>query len=939
MRTRLVFATLPVVALLWLGIGTYLRQTHQAGLEGAEQDTRNMSHAFEENIRRTIEAIDTTIRAARVARAREGARFDLAAWERDSGLTRELTLQISLIDRNGDVIETNLDKMVGKRASVADREHFRLPRDTPGDALFISRPVLGRVSNRWSVQFVRKMFDAAGAFDGVIVGSLDPAFLSRFCTSLDIGNGALLLLGRDGIVRSGAPEAVAKLGDDLSESLVMTGASITTHGTVRTIGTRDGVERTFSWRGVEPYGLIVAVGVSTEDALIDYRRDLNAGIAMGIAVTVLSLIVSAALARNRRQVTQSREILRAAVENISQGLLVVDARRRVPVLNARAAELLELPRHLMRPAIEFDSLLEWQIEAGEFDGHDASAARMLAESGGIEGGTNTYQYTRRNGTVLEIRTKVLETGLAVRTLTDITAQQHAAHVLAEARDAAEAAARARSEFLAVMSHEIRTPLNGVIGVAGLLQGMDMGEAQRDYVRIIRQSGDHLLELINDILDFSRLDAGRMELEALDFDPDALMRGVVDMFLPQAMTKGLVLSATVADAVPAAVTGDPGRLRQILLNLVGNAIKFTDHGRVGLNLTHEARDDGRVRLVFAVADTGIGIVQDAIDRMFQEFTQADGSISRRFGGSGLGLTICRRLVELMGGSIGVESQPGVGSKFRFDVTLPIAVARADVGIRTVAGGNPDATAATPLYVLLAEDNATNRLVALRLLERLGHRADAVGNGAEAIAALQLVHYDLILMDVMMPEMDGLTATRHVRATEQPHARIPIVGLTAGSGAESLAACLNAGMDVVATKPVTLERLQLAIAQALDAARPQTPQPETNTSRLSELAAMLGPDAVAEIVQTFAEDTRTNVEVLRLAAVTSDVVTTRRTAHSVAGAARNVGAETLADQASMLEENGASMSQPAIADLIAMMQVELERVLKGLEQQRAQLSIAG
>lgn len=269
-------------------------------------------------------------------------------------------------------------------------------------------------------------------------------------------------------------------------------------------------------------------------------------------------------------------------------------------------------------------------------------------------------------------------------------------------------------------------------------------------------------------------------------------------------------------------------------------------------------------------------------------------------------------------------------------LPTAEIRVDSRGAGAVARNEEPVPACTLQILLAEDNATNRLVALRLLERLGHRADAVGNGAEAIAALQHVHYDLILMDVMMPEMDGLTATRHVRATEQPDARIPIVGLTAGSGAESLAACLNAGMDVVTTKPVTLERLQLAITQALDAARPQT-SPETNTPRLSELAAMLGPDAVAEIVQTFAEDTRMNVEVLRLAAVAADVITTRRTAHSVAGAARNVGAETLAGQASMLEENGATMGQPAIAELIATMQVELERVLKGLEQQRAQLSV--
>jgi signal transduction histidine kinase/CheY-like chemotaxis protein len=819
MRFRFALATVPVVLLLWLGIGGYLLQKHNADLESAEQESRNLTHAFEENIRRTVEAIDTTIRAVRVARAHDAGQFDLATWERESGLMRELTLQVSLIDRTGDILVTNLDKMTGKRASIADREHFRVPRDTPADELFISRPVVGRISGRWSVQFVRKLFDASGAFDGVIVASLDPAFLSRFYPSLDIGRGALLLLGRDGIVRSAAPETVGKLDDDLSETAIMAGASAAAHGTVRTTGTMDGIERIFSWRRVDPYGLVVAVGLSSVDALTGYRRNMQGCIGIGLGVTVLILLVSAALARNRRDVMLSREMLRAAVENISQGLLVVDAQRRVPVLNARAAELLALPPHLTRSGVEFDSLLEWQLEAGEFAGQDATAVRNLVESGGIDRGTSVYHRTRRNGTVLEIRTKVLDTGLAVRTFTDITEQEHTARVLADARDAAEAAARARSEFLAVMSHEIRTPLNGVIGVAGLLEDMELGSAQRDYVRLIRQSGDHLLELINDILDFSRLEADRVDLEDTSFDPRALMQGVMGMFLTQASTKGLQLTAIAADNVPAAVSGDPARLRQILYNLIGNAVKFTDRGWVGLALTHEPLDDGRVRLLFSVADSGIGIIPEAIERMFQEFTQMDGSISRRFGGSGLGLAICRRLIELMGGSIAVESQPGAGSTFHFDVTLK----RAEAAPSANSAAEPEPEAARSLRILLAEDNPTNQLVALRLLERLGHQADAVANGAEAIDAAASTRYDLILMDVMMPEMDGLTATRQIRTAERPEARIAIVGLTAGSSMENLTACLDAGMDAVTTKPVTLARLRAAIAEGLGAVGYHPPRP--------------------------------------------------------------------------------------------------------------------
>jgi signal transduction histidine kinase/DNA-binding NarL/FixJ family response regulator len=983
MHARLILATAPVIILLWVGIGLYLVQKHRADLDGAAQESRNLSRAFEENIRRTVETIDTTIRTLRTARAHDPAHFDIVAWERDSGLTRDLTLQISLADRTGTVIATNLG-LTTTPVSIADRAHFRLARDQAGDALLISRPVVGRVSRQWSVQFVRSLFDAAGGFDGAVVASLDPAFLSRFYTSLDHGSGALLLAGQDGFLRAVAPGSVAHLDTDLSATELMQDGAAAAQGTMEMAATADAIDRIYSWRRVDPYGMIVAVGLSRADVLAEYRSNLRGCVAIGLGLTVVTLLVGMVLARNRRDLLRSREILLAAVDNISQGLMVIEPERDVSVLNARAVELLELPEELTKPGFAFGDLLTWQVEQGEFDGPEAEPVRALALAGGIERGTSVYQRTRRDGTVLEIRTKVLDSGLAVRTYTDITEQQHTAQVLADARDAAEAAMRARSEFLAVMSHEIRTPLNGVIGVAGLLEDMDLGPAQLEYVRLIRQSGDHLLVLVNDILDFSRLEAERVQLEEVDFDPMALVQGVVGMFMLQAGTKGLHLSAIVAEAMPAMVVGDPGRLRQVLLNLVGNAVKFTDHGWISLTLAHEPQEVGRVRLLFSVADSGVGIIPEAVERMFQEFTQMDGSISRRFGGSGLGLAICRRLVELMGGSITVESRPGAGSTFRFDVTLRLAdrkvadlgaansaaaFAAADLGAAALAAANRGAadlgaaalaaanrgaanpTAANPasaaasaadaapgavphttpgLRILLAEDNPTNRLVALRTLERLGHRTDVVGTGAEAVAALALVRYDLILMDVMMPDMDGLTATRHIRTTEPEQTRIVIVGLTAGSSEENLAACLDAGMDAVTTKPITLARLRSAIAEGLAASgrHAGAEGPEPTTPRLRELAEMLGDDAVAEIVQAFTEDTGAHLTAMRAAAARGDSNALYRFAHSVAGAARNVGADALAERASALEETVGSLDPARIATEIAAMQQDLDAALQAL-----------
>ncbi|MFL5286994.1 MAG: ATP-binding protein [Rhodopila sp.] len=928
--TRLphILATAAIIGLLWLGITLFLVQKQRADIDDATQISRTLTHAFEENMRRSIEAIDTTIRALRVARAQDPAHFNLAAWERDSGLTRELTLQLAIADRTGDVVASNLPP-TGKRVSIANRPHFRATRDQPGDALFISQPVIGRVSGRWSVQFVRKLFDPGGGFDGVIVASLDPSFLSRFYSSLAIGRGALLLAGQDGIVRAAAPAGVAELASNLTQTPLMAGAAAAPLGTVRMAATQDGIDRIYGWRQVAPYGLVVAVGLSVADALAEYQRDLQVGVTAGIVLTLVAIIVATVLARHRRDATRSQTILRAAVDNISQGLLVVDAQRRVPVLNARGAELLGLPPALARPGVAFDAVLAWQLENGEFEGEAGDHVRALVEAGGIEQGSSVYRRTRRNGMALEFRTKVLETGLAVRTITDITETENSARVLAAARDAAEAAAQARSEFLAVMSHEIRTPLNGVIGVADLLDGMELGPAQRDYVRLIRDSGSHLLALVNDILDFSRLEAARVQLEEVTFDPQAVIHDVIAMFQVQAGAKGLVLSAHTAADVPAAVLGDPGRLRQILLNLVSNAVKFTQQGWVTVSLEQEAAPDGRVRLLFCVADSGIGIAPEAIEQMFEEFTQLDGSISRRFGGSGLGLAICRKLVALMGGGITVESQSGVGSFFRFDVILKLAPGQPAADVAPVAETEPSPVPG--LRVLVAADNATNRLVALRLLERLGHRADAVSDGAEAMTALGQKQYDIVLMDVMMPEMDGLTATRLIRAAERQGRRVTIVGLTAGSDAETLADCLAAGMDAVTTKPVTAARLRSAIAEGMDAATQRSAPPPAPgiMPRISELKEELGEEAVQEILAAFIEDIGANLKTIQEAAARSDTRAVYRLAHVITGAARNVGATALATRAAALEQQVGSLSPSDIAAEIRTMQTEFDAAMADME----------
>jgi signal transduction histidine kinase/ActR/RegA family two-component response regulator len=486
----------------------------------------------------------------------------------------------------------------------------------------------------------------------------------------------------------------------------------------------------------------------------------------------------------------------------------------VPVINRRAAELLELPPELLNDNPTFRDILRLQLDRGEFGPPDKVDPAFLrfVESGGISTEYGVYERVRANGVALEVRTLQLAQGGAVRTYTDVTDRRANEEALAAARDAAEAAGRARSEFLAVMSHEMRTPLNGIIGVAGLLLEMEMGTTEQQYVRIVLDSGNHLLQLINDILDFSRLDAGRLDLEDTDFEPRLVLGDTIGLLASQARSKGLELALEVADDVPRLVAGDPRRLRQVLLNLIGNGVKFTAAGSVRVGVTRLGGEADSVRLGFTVADTGIGIALPAQGRLFNEFTQVDSSISRRFGGSGLGLAISRRLIERMGGTISVESTPGQGSIFRFDIRLRAVRAEGEPAPGAAAAG-----AAVPrrrgLRILLAEDNPTNRLVATRMLERGGHQVEAVTNGAEAVVAVREGRFDLVVMDVMMPEMDGLTATTTIRRLPGPVSRIPIIGLTANAMVTDEMAAIAAGMDHFATKPISADRLAEAIARVM------------------------------------------------------------------------------------------------------------------------------
>ncbi|MDD3311759.1 transporter substrate-binding domain-containing protein [Pseudodesulfovibrio sp.] len=385
-------------------------------------------------------------------------------------------------------------------------------------------------------------------------------------------------------------------------------------------------------------------------------------------------------------------------------------------------------------------------------------------------------------------------------------------VLRDARDAAEAANRAKSEFLANMSHEIRTPLNGIVGMLKLIETTPLNGEQADYVGTAIQSSNRLTRLLSDILDLSRVEADRLEIVRESFDPGDAMAAIGQLFGPSAREKGLEFRVRMAPDMPARVLGDAVRLQQILSNVVGNAIKFTNEGSVEVeaSLLPPARPEER-RLLFTVRDTGIGIGDQALGTLFSPFTQADGSYSRQFQGAGLGLAITARLTRLMGGAISVESAEGVGSTFRIDIPFGRTE---DASVAEVAPASSEIRSPAPQRVLIVEDDPVNRFAACQIVKRLGYEAVAVADGREALEALRSQPFDSVLMDVQLPVMDGVEATRRIRGGEagaQSRA-IPIIAMTAHAMSGDRERFLSAGMDDYLSKPVDIELLRAALARA-------------------------------------------------------------------------------------------------------------------------------
>lgn len=585
------------------------------------------------------------------------------------------------------------------------------------------------------------------------------------------------------------------------------------------------------------------ITISNGKRFLELRKAPMAG---GGAVVIATDITERNRARAEIELKETQ--LSMALESMSAGIVLFDKDRRLQLFNDAASELYQFPQNFLRKGMALDGIIRIRAERGDFgDGPPEELARARIES---YAKTPHGRMVDRmpNGRFLDVFRAPTPDGDTVIVFHDITERMNTeerlrqneeqltqniidlvetqkdlevqsqnltemAEMYAEEKEKAQASERSKSEFLASMSHEIRTPMTGILGFADILIDAELPKAQHDMVLKLKSAGQSLLTIINDILDLSKLEAGKLEIEKVDFNLASVIEDAIELVRLKADQQGFDIAIHLTNNLPHSLKGDPTRLRQVLINLVGNAVKFTHEGGIVVRASHTPTDDKRYLLRIEVEDTGIGISDSARERLFQEFTQADASTSRRYEGTGLGLAISKRLTGLMGGDIGVESKLGKGSTFWF--TLVAEPATTNIERRHGANRRRVSTVTRALKILIAEDNELNRQILNAVLAPLGHSISFAISGAEAVEAVKTpdTAFDLILMDIRMPEMNGPDAARTIRQMGGAFATLPIIAVTADVMEENISSYLEAGMDAYATKPINREALLVTINEVL------------------------------------------------------------------------------------------------------------------------------
>ncbi|MGF6310915.1 PAS domain S-box-containing protein [Bradyrhizobium sp. i1.8.4] len=940
-RTR--YGLPALIGLVTIGILLFLGDLHSrysSAITDAERSNARLADVLAEQASSTFEALDRTLTAAELVRTNSSAGlYPMAMAYRALRLLRSsnpLVTGIEWTNAEGDVLVHSFDGDPA-RPSLAGRPYFEAQRNGKGERFLIDRPIRSVETGQWSTSVSRRLSNADGSFAGIISTTLDLSYFAPVFKALKPeSNGSVVLMDRDGVVLTREPFVdIAMQTSFKSDSPILKYLSKMDSGTIAAVSQIDGISRLIAFKAVPGFPLVLIVTSARTLALGPVYEHVRAIAPVATALIVLVVLGGAHLLRQDRAIARQAALLQAALENMEQGLIVVDNKGTLPVCNRRAMELLDLPPSLMGSNPNADDLIAYQTRQGEFANLPEDVKRRLLPRIFSES-RNVYERKRPNGTILEIQTVPFANGGVVRTYTDVTAQRAAEAALKDsetryrlladsstdmifrldldlirryvspasyeilgyaaeelidrkplnmihpddaqdveetyqavlngrerasvtnrirhrdghwvwveaelrlvrdqdgrpggilgalrdvsarkaaedeaiaARKLAEQAAAAQGQFLATMSHELRTPLNSVLGFADIiLDRNDLDPEVRRQVGLIQTAGAFLLTAVNDVLDFSKIEEGKLELVSTEFSLTSLIDGSISVLRDAASKKHLELTVETDRRIPQFVCGDESRLRQVLLNLLNNAIKFTPSGHVALTVEHiESRSDGE-RLRFTVSDTGIGIPDDKLHRLFQRFSQVDGSTSREYGGTGLGLAICKRLIGLMGGEIGVESTVGKGSIFWFAV--PLSPATGVGAARAPRQGRSPVM--RPCRILVVEDLDVNQEIVRSMLAASGHHVDVVSDGSEAISAVEACTYDVVLMDIQMAGMDGVTATKHIRSLGELAGQVPIVAMTANVLPQQIESFRAAGMNGHVGKPLRRDELLAAVDRAV------------------------------------------------------------------------------------------------------------------------------